>query len=81
MSKEKVFDVTTVVKGDKIDYYSFNEKEAIIDSGVVKKDNYYTDGVEVYGDDWKQYVSKWFICRVTRDGIVIFDNMTQEDKV
>lgn len=73
MSNETdVCDVTMLKKGDLLHYYNHNEGEFIIDKGTLKEDNLYSDGVEVHGNGWKQYVSKWFICKVERNGEVIF---------
>jgi hypothetical protein len=70
------FDVTTVEIGDIIHYFHYEDGRHYIEQGEVKSGNLYTDGVEVYGEDWKQYVGKWFINKVVRNGEVIFE---QED--
>ena len=74
MTNESVAcDVTTLVKGDIVHYYNTGDEGFLIDKGVLKEDNLYNDGVEVHGEDWKQYVGKWFICKVERNGEVIFE--------
>lgn len=70
--EEKVFDVTTIERGDVVYYLTRENGRFIIETGLVKDSNYHKDGVEVVGDGWKQYVSKWFICKVERSGEVIF---------
>lgn len=76
--KEKetqTINVESLLAGDIVKYYNIDEHgEAYIETGTVKNNNIYNDGVEVYGEDWKQYVGKWFIQRVERNGIVIFDS-------
>jgi len=74
MPKEDIAcDVSILKNGDIVYYYNIDNGKAIIDQGTVKEDNWYTDGVEVHGEDWKQYVSKWFICKVERDGKILFE--------
>lgn len=63
-----VCDVSILKSGDSVYYYNRDNGEFIIDKGIIKEDNIYSDGVEVHGDEWKQYVSKWFICKVERNG-------------
>jgi hypothetical protein len=71
-------DPTTLQKGDVVHYYTGLTSKYI---GTVKEDNLYKDGIEVVGDGWKQYVGKWFIFKVERDGKVIFskDDSLSED--
>lgn len=42
-------DVTTLMPGDMVYYYNFDKGEFIVDKGVVKSENFYTDGVDVHG--------------------------------
>lgn len=66
-------DVSILKKGDVVHYISVGKGGFIMDIGTLVDDNLYTDGVEVRGDGWKQFVSKWFICKVERRGEVIFE--------
>ena len=72
MNQVENFDVTTLIKGDVIHYYAHENGKFFIEQGNVKEDNIYSDGVEVHGDGWKQYVSKYFICKVLRNDKIIF---------
>lgn len=65
--------VSELIKGDVVYYYGHDNGEFLVDKGTLKDDNIYSDGVEVYGEGWKQYVSKWFICKVERNEEVIFE--------
>lgn len=76
LTEKDVFDVTSVEKDDVIRYYNYDQGKFLIDSGVVKGVNSYFDGVDVFGEGWRQYVSKFMICQVIRNGEVIFQ---QED--
>lgn len=73
INQKQVCDVTELSKGDIVHYYNAGENGFCIDKGLVKEENLYIDGVEVVGEDWKQYVSKYFICKVERDGEIIFE--------
>ncbi|MMZ45720.1 hypothetical protein D3C75_410270 [compost metagenome] len=69
-------DVTQLKDGDEVHYLGHSDKtpfKAIIETGLVKGDNIYNEGVFVYGDDWKQYVSMWFIVKVCRNGETIYE--------
>lgn len=74
MSNETlVCDVSILIKGDLVHYYNNEDGKFIVDKGSLNEDNLYSDGVEVHGEGWKQYVSKWFICKVERNGDILFD--------
>lgn len=76
--KNTVFNVKEAQVGDKIFYYNTTvDGDFILDVGEVREDNLYEDGIEVCGDGWKQYISKFFIARVERNNVVIFEQ--QED--
>lgn len=80
METSNYFDVTSVREGDRIFYYNTSaDGDCILDVGNVRGNNIYTDGVEVYGDNWKQYVSKYFIARVERDNKVIFEQQEEQE--
>ena len=70
--EEIIFDVTIMHKGDVISYFTHDNGRYFIEQGEVRSENPYKDGVEVYGDGWRQYVGKWFINKVVRNGEVIF---------
>ena len=72
MSAELVCDVTDLQKDDVVHYFTTDNGEFILEQGMVVAANLYTDGVDVHGDGWQQYVSKWFICKVERAGVLIF---------
>lgn len=65
-------------RGDIVHYYNHDQGQFLVDHGVVKGENMYTDGVQVYGDGWQQYVGKWFICKVIRNGEVIFEQQESQ---
>jgi hypothetical protein len=73
-----VYNVSELNKGDVVYYFNVNNNGFYIEKGIVKGDSLYTDGVDVYGDGWKQYVSKFFICKVERDGQIIFTSLGDE---
>lgn len=74
MSNETVpCDVSILKKGDLVSYYHHENGKFYVEQGVLKDDNLYSDGVEVHGNDWKQYVSKWFICKVERGDEILFE--------
>lgn len=79
MSKEPMttVDVTTLQAGDVVHYHNYDQGKFLIDQGEVRSDNIYKDGVQVHGDDWKQYVGKWFICKVVRGEEVIFEQLEE----
>lgn len=68
-----IFDVTTLKTGDIVNYFAHENGKYFIEQGEVREENLYKDGVEVHGEGWRQYVGKWFIDKVTRNGIVIFE--------
>jgi hypothetical protein len=68
MEREAI-DPSILKDGDVVHYYSGLDSA---DVGVVEGDNIYTDGVEVKGEGWKQYVGKWFIFKVERNGQVFY---------
>lgn len=70
--KSAVFDVTTVEIGDIINYFTHENGKYFVEQGEVRSENLYKDGVEVRGEGGKQYVEKWFISKVIRNGNVIF---------
>jgi len=65
--------------GDIVFYSNFDMGKFLIDKGTVKGDDCYRDGVEVHGDGWKQYVSKYFIVKVVRNKAVIFIDENYSD--
>jgi len=67
-------DVTNLIKGDIVYYSNYDNGKFLIDRGILKGNNIYSDGVQVHGDGWKQYVSKYFIVKVERGGQVIFED-------
>lgn len=67
-------DVSILDNGDIVHYYSHENGKFFIDKGVLKEDSFYSDGVKVHGGGWIQYVSKWFICKVEREGEILFEN-------
>lgn len=68
-----VCDVTNLKSGDVVYYFNYDKGEYLLDKGVLKDDNIYDEGVKVHGEDWKQYVSKYFINKVERNGEVLFE--------
>ena len=73
-NKEDIlFDVTTLKIGDIVNYFAHDNGNYFIEQGEVRSENIYKDGVEVHGEWWRQYVGKWFIDRVIRDGKVIYE--------
>lgn len=66
-------DVAILEKGDVIHYHNIDRGKFIIDVGTLNGDNIYDEGVQVHGEDWKQYVSKYFINKVERNGEIIFE--------
>lgn len=68
------FNVSGLVKGDVVFYYHHENGSFYIESGTLAEDNIYEQGVEVHGDGWKQHVGKWFINKVERNGVVIYQN-------
>lgn len=74
MTNENVaVDVSTLSKGDVVYYFHHKNGKFYIENGVLKEDCIYKDGVELHGEGWKQYVSKWFVCKVERNGEVLFE--------
>lgn len=74
MGNEAVIcDITTLKEGDIIHYYNRDNGKFLIDKGTIKEEGLHSDGVDVYGEGWTQYVSKWFICKVERDDRVFFE--------
>lgn len=70
---KEYFDMKEIKAGDIIEYLTIEgEKGAFIERGIAQEDNLYEDGVFVQGDGWKQYVGKWFMQNVVRDGISIW---------
>lgn len=69
-----LLDVKNLKTNDIVKYLNHENGKFYIEIGVVKSENLYEDGVTVYDIDeqWKQYVGKWFIEEVTRDGDVIY---------
>ena len=72
-NEKKTCDVSALKEGDLIHYYNYDNGKFLIDKGTVKEDNLHSDGVDVAGEGWKQYVGKWFICKVERDDEVLFE--------
>jgi hypothetical protein len=72
IKEEETFDVTTLTGGEEVHYLNRDKGEFLVDQGTVKGENLYKDGVTVYGEGWKQYVGKWFIVKVVKDGKVLF---------
>lgn len=68
-----VCDVTNLKSGDVIHYLTHEKGNYFIEKGVLKGDNIYDEGVKVHGEDWKQYVSKYFINKVERNSELIFE--------
>lgn len=61
------FDVTTLKGGELVSYTTYDsEKGFCVETGEVRAENFYEDGVMVYGDDWKQYAQKWHIVKVVK---------------
>lgn len=85
MNQVVTVDVTTLIAGDRVYYYNLDEKgNAFLDSGDVKDTNPYSEGVDVFGtyengQTWRQYVSKYFVCKVEREGMVIFEQNNEKD--
>jgi len=73
MEQPKVCDVLALLKGDIVYYYCHENGNFMIENGTLKEDNLYEEGAKVHGEGWKQYVSKYFICKVERNGVVIFE--------
>jgi hypothetical protein len=71
-------DPKILTDGDVVYYYNYDQSQFLIDQGTVKGNNLYVDGVTVHGDGWKQYVGKWFICKVERNGQIIFQQEEAE---
>lgn len=67
-----VCDVKGLKNRDVIHYLTHDKGEYFIEKGVLKGDNIYDEGVRVHGEDWKQYVSKYFINKVERNGELVF---------
>jgi hypothetical protein len=75
VSNETVaYDVSILKKGDVVHYTAHEGGKFFIEKGTLTEDNLYSDGVEVHGEGWKQYVSKWFICKVERNDNVIYES-------
>lgn len=76
-------DPSILKKADVVHYYGYAEVEgkltSVVEVGTVKEDNIYKDGVDVHGDGWRQYVGKWFIVKVERDGKVLFEQGGESD--
>lgn len=70
-----VIDVYILQAGDIVYYTIVENGELMIEKGLVKYDNLYNEGVTVYGEGWKQYVSKWFIIKVERGGEVVYEQV------
>ena len=71
----KVVDVKNLKINDVVKYLHHEEgKSFFIETGIVKSENLYEDGITVHdiGGQWKQYVGKFFIEEVIRDGNVIY---------
>ena len=71
----KVVDVKNLKINDVVKYLHHEEgKSFFIETGIVKSENLYEDGITVYdiGGQWKQYVGKWFIEEVIRDGKLLY---------
>ena len=78
-NKEDIlFDVTTLKIGDIVNYFAHDNGKYFAEQGEIKSENIYKVGVEVHGEGWKQYVGKWFINKVLRNGIVIFETQYNE---
>lgn len=74
MEETKCVEPSTLKDGDVVYYFNLDNKgNSFVDNGGVRGENPYKDGVTVYRDGWKQYVSKWFISRVEREGGIIFE--------
>ena len=60
-------------KGEAIEVATILLNECI-ETGIVKSENLYEDGITVHdiGGQWKQYVGKWFIEEVIRDGKLLY---------
>jgi len=71
--EDVIFDVTTLEIGDIVYYLAHENGKFFVEQGEVRSENLYKDGVDVHGEGWKQYVGKWFIEKVVRNGIVIFE--------
>jgi len=71
--EDTLFDVTTLKIGDIVNYFAHDNGKYFIEQGEVRSENIYKDGVEVYGEGWKQYVGKWFINKVIRNEKVIYE--------
>ena len=75
----KCFDMSEIKEGDRIHYLTAEaEKGFFEEEGIVKEDSFYTDGVMVYGEGWRQYVGKWFITKIFRDNELIWEQ--EEEK-
>lgn len=75
--EDDCFDAREAKDGDVVTYFSSGLGE--VSTGVVRGDNPYSDGVDVYGDGWKQYAGKWFILKVVRAGAVIYQKKDAEE--
>lgn len=71
-NEKEICEISTLKQGDLIYYYNHENGEFIIDKGTVKAEGFHSEGVDVFGEGWTQYVSKWFICKVVRDDEVVF---------
>lgn len=78
------FDVLDIQAGDIIYYLAHEDGKFYMEKGSVKEDNIYEQGVEVHGDGWHQYVSKYFIQKIERGDQTIyktpdFDKLIEEE--
>lgn len=70
----KYFNMADIKSGDRIFYLTCEKEKGFFEEqGIVKEDNLYAEGVEVYGDGWKQYVGQWFITKILRDDKIIWE--------
>lgn len=74
MESKEYVEINIIKEGDIIYYLNHEDGDFYIESGFIIGENHYIDGVQVHGDGWSQYVSKYFITKVERDGEVIFCN-------
>lgn len=80
----ETYDMTLLKAGDVVHYLTHGEgKGFFMEIGTLKDDNLYEEGVEVQGEGWKQYVSKYFIQKIERGTEVLFkapdyDKLMQE---
>jgi hypothetical protein len=65
-------DISILKVGDEIHYY-YIHSETGKEVGVVKEENFHSEGIIVHGDAWKHYVQKPYIFKVIRNGETIFE--------